>query len=160
MGVCALDGETHYSANLGFPYFNFLGGTREKNILYIKQCWTLLNWQTWWEYRPLCDWYGDIRSQPQIDIISQFLTALPHMIHMTSYVTWNWHNFSIHMTSYSTSCLTTSLNRLYVFVIIIIKKQNWKHYEDHQKQDIFIVRVVCELGTKAKDLSGKNMLMT
>ena len=28
------------------------------------------------------------------------------------------------------------------------------------KYDIALLRVVCELGTKAKDLSGKNMLMT
>ena len=31
---------------------------------------------------------------------------------------------------------------------------------DMMKYDIALLRVVCELGTKAKDLSGKNMLMT
>ena len=31
---------------------------------------------------------------------------------------------------------------------------------DKIKYDIALLRVVCELGTKAKDLSGKNMLMT
>ena len=31
---------------------------------------------------------------------------------------------------------------------------------DKMKYDNALLRVVCELGTKAKDLSGKNMLMT